>query len=229
MGRNKAKNMPMLPHKDPTYWQVLTCQYVGMSRDTFIYFLDKFSESQCWCRFFGAQFWWTIFRTKILGPKFHNQFFGHNFLSQKNVNKYAKVQKHPTHQSHQKAFGHNRWIPWFELVPKLTDFEAQVVKIKWWHRQIMLRATTCLRRKTTDGLASPLLLLPPKDETTSKIHIIPTYCHIMMIIILWYDMISWYHDISPTYDHFTLLSSQHVSFAHSFVSPCYLPIAFELF
>ena len=113
-------------------------------------------------------------------------------------------------------------LNWPTLRHRWLKSNDDIVKQSWG-------ATTCLRRKTTDGLASPLLLLPPKDETTSKIHIIPTYCHIMMIIILWYDMISWYHDISPTYNHFTLLSSQHVSFAHSFVSPCYLPIAFELF
>ena len=76
MGRNKAKNMPLLPHKDPTYWQVLTCQYVAMSKDTFFYFLDKFSKPQCW--------------RQILGAKFQNQLFGHTFLSQNNV-KHAKA------------------------------------------------------------------------------------------------------------------------------------------
>ena len=81
MGRNKAKNMPMLPHKDPTYWQVLPCQYVAMSKDTFFYFWDNFLEPQCWRQTLGAQFWWPIFRTK-----FRNQLFGHNFLSQNNVN-----------------------------------------------------------------------------------------------------------------------------------------------
>ena len=176
----------------------------------------------------------SIFRGTILVDNFQDQNFITNFLgtifwAKKISTNMQRFKNTPLTRTIRKLLAItdgfrdlSSSLNWPTLRHRWLKSNDDIVKQSWG-------ATTCLRRKTTDGLASPLLLLPPKDETTSKIHIIPTYCHIMMIIILWYDMISWYHDISPTYNHFTLLSSQHVSFAHSFVSPCYLPIAFELF